>query len=61
MIGKVNVLKDRIQNLKELHTHCIRISERDISRIVSNEIIKSEKELRILKVQMNNNNNKESI
>ena len=60
MIGKVNVLKDRIQNLKELHTHCIRISERDISRIVSNEIIKSDRELRILKVQMNNNN-KESI
>jgi len=59
VIGKVNVLKDRIQNLKELHTHCIRISERDISRIVSNEIIKSEKELRILKVQINNN--KESI
>ena len=55
MIGKVEVLKDRIQNLNELHTHCIRISERDISRIVSNEIIKSEKELRILKVQMNNN------
>ena len=61
MIGKVNVLKDRIQNLKELHTHCIRISERGIGRLVSNEIIKSEKELiRILKVQMNNSN-KESI
>ena len=60
MIGKVNVLKDKIRNLKELHTHCIRISERGIGRLVSNEIIKSEKELRILKVQMNNNN-KESI
>ena len=60
MIGKVEVLKDRIRNLNELHTHCIRISERGISRLVSNEIIKSEKELRILKVQMNNNN-KESI
>ena len=60
MIGKVEVLKDRIRNLNELHTHCIRISERDISRIVSNEIIKSDRELRILKVQMNNSN-KESI
>ena len=59
MIGKVNVLKDRIRNLNELHTHCIRISEREIGRTVSNEIIKSEKELRILKVQINNN--KESI
>ena len=59
MIGKVELLKDRIQNLNELHTHCIRISERGIGRLVSNEIIKSEKELRILKVQINNN--KESI
>ena len=59
MIGKVNALKDRIRNLNELHTHCIRISERRIGRLVSNEIIKSEKELRILKVQINNN--KESI
>ena len=54
------VIKDRIRNLKELYTHCIRISERGISRLVSNEIIKSEKELKILKVQMKNNN-KESI
>ena len=60
MIGKVEILKDRITNLNELHTHCIRISERGIGRLVSNEIIKSEKELRILKVRMNNNN-KESI
>jgi len=60
VIGKVEVLKDRIQNLNELHTHCIRISERGIGRLVSNEIIKSDRELRILKVQMNNNN-KESI
>jgi hypothetical protein len=59
VIGKVELLKDRIQNLNELHTHCIRISERGIGRLVSNEIIKSEKELRILKVQINNN--KESI
>jgi hypothetical protein len=59
VIGKVEVLKDRIRNLNELHTHCIRISERGIGRVVSNEIIKSEKELRILKVQMNNN--RESI
>jgi len=60
VIGKVEVLKDRIQNLNELHTHCIRISERGIGRLVSNEIIKSDRELRILKVQMNNSN-KESI
>ena len=52
MRGKVIELMVKIKNLKELYTHTIRIGERDISRVVRGEINKREKELRILKVQM---------
>ncbi len=59
MRGKVVELMVKISNLKELYTHCIRIGERDISRVVGNEINKREKELRILKVEMENTNETE--
>ena len=54
MRGKVIELMVKINNLKDLYTHTIRIGERDISRVVRGEIDKREKELRILKVQMEN-------
>lgn len=52
MRGKVIELMFRIKNLKELLTHCIRIGEGDISREVRKQIEIREKELRILKVQL---------
>ncbi len=52
MRGKVIELMVKINNLKELYTHTIRIGERDISRVVRREIDKREKELIVLKVQM---------
>ncbi len=54
MRGKVIELMVKINNLKELYTHTIRIGERDISRVVRGEINKRERELRILKVEMEN-------
>ncbi len=54
MRGKVTELMVKINNLKDLYTHTIRIGERDISRVVRREIDKRERELRILKVQMEN-------
>ena len=54
MRGKVIELMVKINNLKELYTHTIRIGERDISRVVRREIDKREKELIVLKVQMEN-------
>lgn len=44
----------RIRNLKDLLQYTIRIGEGDIGRKVKDEIHKHEKELRILKVQMDN-------
>ncbi len=52
MRGKVIELMVKINNLKELYSHTIRIGERDISRVVRREIDKREKELIVLKVQM---------
>ncbi len=52
MRGKVTELMVKINNLKDLYTHTIRIGERDISRVVRGEINKRERELRILKVEM---------
>jgi hypothetical protein len=54
MRGKVTELMVKINNLKDLYTHTIRIGERDISRVVRREIDKREKELIVLKVQMEN-------
>ncbi len=54
MRGKVTELMVKINNLKDLYTHTIRIGERDISRVVRGEIDKRERELRILKVEMEN-------
>ncbi len=54
MRGKVIELMVKINNLKDLYTHTIRIGERDISRVVRGEIDKRERELRILKVEMEN-------
>ncbi len=54
MRGKVTELMVKINNLKDLYTHTIRIGERDISRVVRGEINKRERELRILKVEMEN-------
>jgi hypothetical protein len=54
MRGKVIELMVKINNLKDLYTHTIRIGERDISRVVRREIDKREKELIVLKVQMEN-------
>lgn len=59
MRGKVIELMVKINNLKELYSHTIRIGERDISRVVRGEINKREKELRILKVQMENTSTSE--
>lgn len=59
MRGKVIELMVKINNLKELYSHTIRIGERDISRVVRGEIDKREKELRILKVQMENTSTSE--
>ena len=44
----------RIRNLKDLLQYTIRIGEGDIGRKVRDEIHKHERELRILKVQMDN-------
>ena len=44
----------RIRNLKDLLQYTIRIGEGDIGRKVKDEIHKHEKELRILKVKMDN-------
>jgi RNA-binding protein YhbY len=44
----------RIRNLKDLLQYTIRIGEGDIGRKVKDEIHKHEKELRILKVRMDN-------
>ncbi len=52
MRGKVTELMVKINNLKDLYTHTIRIGERDISGVVRGEINKRERELRILKVEM---------
>ena len=54
MRGKVIELMVKINNLKDLYSHTIRIGERDISRVVRREIDKREKELIVLKVQMEN-------
>ncbi len=47
----------RIRNLKDLLQYTIRIGEGDIGRKVKDEINKHERELRILKVQLNASEN----
>jgi|APGre2960657404_1045060.scaffolds.fasta_scaffold181448_2 hypothetical protein len=47
----------RIRNLKDLLQYTIRIGEGDIGRKVKDEIHKHERELRILKVQLNASEN----
>lgn len=42
----------QIMNLKDLLAHSIRINEKDISRRIRDEIGSRERELRILKVQI---------
>ena len=45
-------LMTRIRNLKDLLSHSIRIDEKDISRRIGDEIGNQERELRIVKVQI---------
>lgn len=45
-------LMTRIRNLKDLLAHSIRIDEKDISRMIRDEIGNQERELRIVKVQI---------
>ena len=45
-------LMTRIRNLKDLLAHSIRIDEKDISRRIRDEIGNQERELRIVKVQI---------
>lgn len=45
-------LMSRIRNLKDLLDHSIRINEKDISRRIREEIGNRERELRIIKVQI---------
>jgi len=45
-------LMTRIRNLKDLLAHSIRINEKDISRRIRDEIGNQERELRIVKVQI---------
>ena len=45
-------LVTRIRNLKDLLSHSIRIDEKDISRRIRDEIGNQERELRIVKVQI---------
>lgn len=45
-------LMTRIRNLKDLLDHSIRINEKDISRRIRDEIGNQERELRIVKVQI---------
>lgn len=57
MRGKIVELMVRIRNLKDLQTHSIRIGERDIRRKIDETIGVLERELRILKVQNEINEN----
>lgn len=45
-------LMTRIRNLKDLLSHSIRIDEKDISRRIRDEIGNQERELRIVRVQI---------
>jgi hypothetical protein len=47
-------LMTQIRNLKDLLAHSIRINEKDISRRIREEIGSKERELRTLKVRMEN-------
>jgi hypothetical protein len=47
-------LMTQIRNLKDLLAHSIRINEKDISRRIREEIGSRERELRILKIRMEN-------
>jgi hypothetical protein len=47
-------LMTQIRNLKDLLAHSIRINEKDISRRIREEIGSRERELRTLKVRMEN-------
>jgi hypothetical protein len=47
-------LMTQIRNLKDLLDHSIRINEKDISRRIREEIGSRERELRTLKIRMEN-------
>ena len=47
-------LMTQIRNLKDLLAHSIRINEKDISRRIREEIGSRERELRTLKIRMEN-------
>lgn len=52
MRAQMMELMTRIRNLKDLLAHSIRINEKDISRRIRDEIGNQERELRIVKVQI---------
>lgn len=52
MRGQMIELMSQIRNLKDLLAHSIRINEKDISRLIREEIGKRERELRTVKVRM---------
>lgn len=60
MRRQLTELMFRIKNLKDLLQHTIRIGEKDLSREVRRQIEIRERELIILKVQMNKENEKVS-
>lgn len=63
MRGKIVELMVRIRNLKDLQTHSIRIGETHIRRKIDETIRGLERELRIMKVQneLNENHNKQNV
>jgi hypothetical protein len=60
MRRQLTELMFRIKNLKDLLQHTIRIGEKDLSREVRRQIEIRERELIVLKVQMNKENEKVS-
>ena len=56
MRAQIAELMVRIRDLKELLNHSIRIREGGISREIRKQIEVSERELKILKVQLNKEN-----
>jgi hypothetical protein len=52
-------LMTQIRNLKDLLAHSIRINEKDISRKIREEIGSRERELRTLKIRMENQSHSE--
>lgn len=57
MVAQIDKTKDRIKNLQWLLECTQRIGETEMSRRVRDEIKSSERELKILKVQLNASEN----